>query len=182
MYGIRLQIEEKVDGRKLKSNLIDWMDLLDKNRNVCCCKKWLNIDGNVVRGTKIVRVQKQTKKKDNVPSYLKKKEVIEYENKKLIDYQDATDERVKQSNECDIFCSDLTCKLSHELPVFDINHIKKYNGYIDLSCTLLAVSKLCGDVFLYKNEAYVKHLFEAFAEEMEIETYHVRLDTVHTRI
>jgi hypothetical protein len=168
--------KKQTDVSNLNSTMINWVDLVDSKKKVCCHNKWLHPESNVVKGTRIVRVKKPTKKDTRViSSFLRKKEVVEYENKHLVDFQDATEDAIVHSIESDIICSNLTCSLSHEMPVYEAHHLKKFNGYIDLSCVLLSVAKLCGDIFLYKNESYITHIFEAFAEEMEVETYHVRL-------
>lgn len=146
---------------------------MDKKKRVCCLNKWLHPETNAIKSHRIVKVKKEKKKKNEVVSYyLRKKEVVEYEDKKMLDYKDVTPELIEQSREHDIMCSNLVCKLSHEMPVYELQHLKKMNGIVDLSCVLLAVSKLCGDIFLYKNETYIKHLFDAFADEQEIDVYH----------
>lgn len=166
--------ETKPNVNPLNSTLINWVDLVDQKKNVCCYNKWLYPEKNVLKGTRIVKVKKVDSKKQVISSYLRKKEVVEYENKQMLDYQDVDEDTIRENKETDIICSNLTCPLSHDMPVYEPHYMHKYNGFIGLSCVLLSAAKMFGDIFLYKNETYITHLFEAFADEQEVETYHVR--------
>lgn len=155
--------------------MLNWVELKDEGRRVCCPHKWLHPEKNVLRDTRVVRVKKPPKKEPQaLSSFLRKKEVVEYENKQMIDFRDVTKETIMLNEESAIMCSNLTCDLSHHVPVYDPHHLKKFNGFIDLPCVLLSVAKLCGDVFLYKNEAYITNIFEAFSVDVDIESFHVR--------
>lgn len=178
-YSIAIGRMEKIkptNGNPLNLTMMNWVNLVDKKKNVCCYNKWLHPEKNVLKFTRIVKVKKQKPKNTQViSSYLRRKEVVEYENKHMLDFQDINAHTLSQNVETDIICSNLTCSLSHDMPVYEAHYFRKFNGYIDLPCTLLAVSKLFGDIFLYKNETYITNLFKAFADDMEVETYHVRM-------
>lgn len=169
----RVEISQKSDTNPLNSTLMNWVDLMDVKKRVCCINKWLHPESNVIKGYRIVKKKKEIKKKNEpVSFYLRKKEVVEYEDKKMLDYKDVDPVGITQSAERDVICSNLVCPLSHELPVYEPHYLKKFSGYVDLSSVLLAVSKLFGDVFLYKNEAYITHIFEAFSEDQNVDVYH----------
>lgn len=157
----------------LSSTTMYWVPLLDAKKLTCCYNKWLHPEKNIHKSTKVVKVIKKQPKKVEVKSiYLRQREVVEYVDKQFAVFKDVEELPDRPMSETEVLCADPTCSLSHATPVYEPHYLKKFNAFIDKPCVLLAVSKLFGDVFLYKNETYVQHLFDAFSDEIEIETFH----------
>ena len=76
---------------------------------------------------------------------------------------------VKSRGKC---CQNIVCTLSHELPVVSYYFLRSFTAHISYPSTLLAISRLFGDEFIWKKEPYLQHLFTALGDMYNIEKRH----------
>lgn len=79
--------------------------------------------------------------------------------------------RLRESNSGG--CNNLVCDLSHELPHIELHYINKKQARIDFNGVILAIVRMFGSEFVWKNEIYIIHLYNALGVEREVVTRHV---------
>jgi hypothetical protein len=69
-------------------------------------------------------------------------------------------------------CSNPLCTLSHSLPLIPAHLIRSFSAHISLQSTLLAMTHLFDDEYMWKKQPYIEHLFTALADQREVEERH----------
>jgi hypothetical protein len=69
-------------------------------------------------------------------------------------------------------CENIVCVLSHDLPVIPYHFLQSLDAGINYQGTLLAISRLYGDDFIWKKESYLQRLFETMSDKCQAEHRH----------
>jgi hypothetical protein len=69
-------------------------------------------------------------------------------------------------------CGNIVCQLSHELPVIPYHFLKSLDASINYQATLLSISRLFGDEFIWKKEPYIQRLFDTMSDKYQTERRH----------
>jgi len=144
---------------------------------VCQFIKWAHVSPLLIERTNRSPIKSPSKSptKSNSTALIRqlnlldnKKRVCCY--KKWIELLDDTEWLTYSNKKIDKnMCSNIVCPLSHDLPAIESHVIENMSALIDYRCTLLSVTRLFGDEFIWKKEPYIEHLFNALAFLQDVE-------------